>query len=193
MIEWSAAGRPLEGEHQSGDRYLVDEGKTGALFAVIDGLGHGPAAAEAAAAAVETLKEHRTRPLPQLFDDVHQRLKSTRGAVMTVAQIDDRTASMSFCGVGNVEGAIFHKSGKRDSMVLQSGIVGGEKLPLKCRTLELEQEDLVVLASDGIRGGWTSSVNPTHAVKEVADTILLRLARKSDDALVLAVRWRGRR
>jgi hypothetical protein len=71
------------------------------------------------------------------------------------------------------------------------GIVGGESRPIRCRSVALERDDLVVLASDGIKGGWSSGVNPSQAVKVVAASILHDAARASDDALVLAVRWRG--
>jgi phosphoserine phosphatase RsbX len=193
MIEWSAAGRPLEGEVESGDRSFVKEGASGVLFAVIDGLGHGRSAAQAASVAAAALDESSGLPLPRVVEAVHARLKGTRGAVMTAAYIDEGHASLSFCGVGNVEGAVFHPSGGRESMVLHPGILGGETPRMNCRSLSLENDALVVLATDGVRGGWTSSVQPAQSVQSVAEAILQTCARASDDALVLALRWRGRR
>jgi len=57
-MEWATAGRPLPGERYSGDQPLaVDIDGDAVLFGVIDGLGHGPAAASAAMRAVHELLE----------------------------------------------------------------------------------------------------------------------------------------
>src|SRR5690606_27727635 len=48
--------RPARGEQVAGDAALVRELGPSTLLAVIDGLGHGPPAAEAAARAVEVLE-----------------------------------------------------------------------------------------------------------------------------------------
>ena len=59
-IEWATAGRPLPGEHISGDqRIAVDIDGDAALFGVMDGLGHGPAAATAALRAVDGAQQAR--------------------------------------------------------------------------------------------------------------------------------------
>ena len=56
-IEWARAGRPLPSEYTSGDRGIaVDLDGEAALFGVVDGHGHGPAAATAALRAVDVVK-----------------------------------------------------------------------------------------------------------------------------------------
>ena len=55
-IEWAAVRRPLPGQAVCGDHAVVIEvGGRAALFGVIDGLGHGEAAAAAALQAAEVL------------------------------------------------------------------------------------------------------------------------------------------
>jgi negative regulator of sigma-B (phosphoserine phosphatase) len=55
-IEWAVAGRALPGQRVSGDRGIVlDVGGGAVLFAVLDGLGHGGAAADAASRAAQVL------------------------------------------------------------------------------------------------------------------------------------------
>ena len=50
-IEWAAVRRPLPGEEVCGDHPIaLDVGDGAALFGVIDGLGHGEAAADGGAA-----------------------------------------------------------------------------------------------------------------------------------------------
>ena len=66
-IEWAAKSRPRPGEKVCGDRLLaVDVNGTGALIGVLDGLGHGAEAAEAANCGVEVLRNARSEPLDVL-------------------------------------------------------------------------------------------------------------------------------
>ena len=61
FLEWGAAGRPMPGEMVSGDQYVVWPLPDGVLLAVVDGLGHGPAAAAAASEAGAILQAHCAR------------------------------------------------------------------------------------------------------------------------------------
>ena len=102
-IEWAATSRPRPGEHICGDRSIaVDVNGTGALIGVVDGIGHGTEAAEAANCCVDVLGDARTEPLNILVQRCHRALSSTRGAVMTLARIDFRIDILSWIGVGNV-------------------------------------------------------------------------------------------
>jgi negative regulator of sigma-B (phosphoserine phosphatase) len=48
LVEWSTAVQVREGEIMSGDHYLICRaGGERVLVAVVDGIGHGPEAAEA--------------------------------------------------------------------------------------------------------------------------------------------------
>src|SRR5262249_60313288 len=76
-----------------------------ALVAVIDGLGHGHPAAQAAEAAQQFLENGWGAPLPVLLEQAHAALRATCGAVMSAVSIERRTGAMSWLGVGNV-GAI---------------------------------------------------------------------------------------
>jgi hypothetical protein len=55
----------------------------------------------------------------------------------------------------------------------------------------IRPDDVLVFATDGVRpvfGGWPA---PSEAPGDVAERILDDEGRESDDALVLAVRYRG--
>ncbi|MDN2495987.1 stage II sporulation protein M, partial [Nocardia nova] len=63
-VEWAVAGRALPGQRVSGDRSVVlDAGDGSVLFAVLDGLGHGAAAADAADRAAQVLADNLAEPL----------------------------------------------------------------------------------------------------------------------------------
>ncbi len=95
----------------SGARARARGSEDGALIAVVDGLGHGPEAAAAARAAVETLNVQATAAgscnLRHLLVAIHQALRGTRGAVAGVALVEACTGSLHYAGIGNTEVRIF--------------------------------------------------------------------------------------
>src|SRR5262245_51204445 len=96
FIEYQTAAATREGEAESGDRYLVQPYAGGVLVGVVDGVGHGREAAEAARTAVTELRERASEPLVTLFKSCHERLRSTRGAVLSLASFNAREGKMSW-------------------------------------------------------------------------------------------------
>ena len=83
-IEWGFAARALDGQTESGDLHFGTFAG-GALIAVIDGLGHGPAAALASQVAAATLDDHLGESVIALVEHGHAALQRTRGAVLSLA------------------------------------------------------------------------------------------------------------
>src|SRR6266511_4040399 len=110
-VEWGFAARALPGETVSGDRHLVQPCSSGFLVAVVDGLGHGLEATTAASTAVATLASHAGDPLPALVKRCHEALLKTRGVTMAVASIKIRNGTMSWLGIGTVEGCLVRADG----------------------------------------------------------------------------------
>src|ERR1700759_605877 len=105
------AGRPRPGEHVCGDQSLaVGVDDRAALFGVLDGLGHGPAAASAATTGVDVLKGACGERLEVLVQLCHRVLAGTRGAAMTLARIDFAAGQLSWTGVGNVSANLVAKA-----------------------------------------------------------------------------------
>ena len=103
-IEWAAAWRPLPGQPICGDRSIaVDVNGTAALIGVLDGLGHGELAAEAADCGVRILGDARGEALDTLIQSCHRGLSNTRGAAMTLAHIDFQTDTLSWVGIRSEE------------------------------------------------------------------------------------------
>jgi hypothetical protein len=119
----AAAGRPCVGEMVSGDRWTVEWSGAACRIAVIDGLGHGPLAAEAAAAAVQALKEQPELGPAEALRRCHTALRGTRGAAISVARIDPVAGSLSYAGVGNVEARLW-RNGHQERPIAYRGIVG---------------------------------------------------------------------
>src|SRR5260370_34998404 len=104
LIEYAVAAVPAPGETESGDLHAVIPTQRGALVAVIDGSGHGAEAASAARVAVATLEAHPNEGGIQLLQRWHERLRGTRGAVMSLGPLDGIENTITRLGVGNIEG-----------------------------------------------------------------------------------------
>ena len=187
------AASPIAGEHVSGDRHVAVS-STRLVLAVIDGLGHGPEAAHAAGRAAEIVETHPDERPDALLRRCHDALRSTRGAAMTVASIDPVVGEMTWLGVGNVQATVLQRrtrDARREWVPLRGGVVGYLLPSLRPGTVRLQRDDVLVLATDGVRpvfGEWPA---PAEAPQEVADRILADQSRGTDDALVLVARYRG--
>lgn len=193
-MAWSVAGRPFPGEHESGDGHLVAETTNGWLLAVVDGLGHGPQAAEARKAFITALRHHAEEPPTELFRLCDTALRSTRGCVGSVVAIDRSEGLLSWLGVGNVEGVVLRMTGNgkafsSEYITSRGGIVGYRLPELLPSSLRLADNDILVLATDGITGNFLDWLDPAQSTDLLADAILNHCAKSTDDALVLVARW----
>jgi phosphoserine phosphatase RsbX len=195
VLERGVAGLTHKGEYRSGDVAVFAPSARGGLLAVIDGLGHGDAAADAAEAAAEILTARVDDPPQMLFERCHEELRRTRGAVMTLAWFDLGERTMAWTGVGNVE-ARFVRAGdgpdaRHDSPVVLGGVVGYNLPQVRLGTIALEPGDAVVIATDGVAADYSLSLEAGVAAQELADRVLARHGKGTDDALAAAVRYLG--
>ncbi len=189
--------RPRPGEDVCGDHPIaLDIDGTAALFGVVDGLGHGQAAATAAQGAVEAVQHARSEPLDVMMQLCHRALTETRGAAMTVARVDFPTDTLTWLGIGNVTADLVAKrvSGVevRASALLAGGILG-YRVPslLHAHQVQIAPGDLLVIASDGIEEGHFDSIDFAQPAMTIAEQLVARHSRDTDDALVVAARHRG--
>jgi negative regulator of sigma-B (phosphoserine phosphatase) len=192
-LERGEAGAPLAGEARSGDLAVFAPYDGGALVAVIDGLGHGAAAADAAEAAAAVLGERPDDPPELLLKRCHDALRSTRGVVATLAWFDLATSGLAWTGIGNVEGRLVRadrgEGDSNDSPTLFGGVLGWSLPAVRVVRTRLAPGDCVVMATDGVAADFGSSLAPGVPADEQAKRVLASHARGSDDALVVAVRY----
>lgn len=196
-IEWATASRPRPGEQLCGDQPVaIDIDGDTALFAVLDGLGHGPAAAGAAVAGVDTLKGARGERLEVLVALCHRVLTGTRGAAMTLASIDFQTGKLSWTGIGNVTANLVAKSvggvQVRSSVRLVGGIIG-YRIPetRPAQVVPIRTGDLLIITTDGISEDFLDHIDFAATAVNIAEHVLEKHAKDTDDATVLAARHRG--
>lgn len=193
MAEYGIAKFVLPGEGESGDQHLVCCNQSGILVAAIDGIGHGAEAANAARAAVTVLRNGVGEPVIPLVMTCHERLRATRGVVLSIASVDVRHGLMTWLGVGNVHGMLVRADKKltQETLLLRGGVVGDHLPQLQAAVLPVGQGDLLVFATDGIRADFTGTLSPLENPQRAADRILKVFGNGSDDALVLALRITG--
>jgi hypothetical protein len=167
----------------------------GALVAAIDGLGHGREAARSACLAAKVVHERPTRDLVLLAQRCHRALRGTRGAAISLAFISTSEGTMTWLGVGNVEGRVL--SGypsamlPKGSLALRSGIPGHELPSVRSATLDVRPGDVLVLATDGIKAVFGDSLDISGSTQAISERILAAHRKPADDALVVAIRYLG--
>jgi serine/threonine protein phosphatase PrpC len=195
LMDWAVAGMALPGEVRSGDLHVVSEFAGGALVAVVDGLGHGDEAAEAASMAVTTLEEHAEEPVEALVRRCNEELRGTRGVAMSVVSLNATGRTMSCLGVGNVECVLIRGRGDaapaRESVMLRGGVVGYSLPPLRASVFPYSRGDTLIFATDGVRPGFVVGLSWSERPQQAADRILADFGKGNDDALVLVARVLG--
>jgi negative regulator of sigma-B (phosphoserine phosphatase) len=193
-VEWAAALRPRPGETESGDLHVVQPFPGGTLLAAVDGLGHGAEAAAAARAAVELLRTHAAQDsVISLVRRCQRDLQETRGVVMSLASFSALDSSLTWLGIGNVEGVLVRADPSlapaRESLLLRGGVVGYRLPTLSASVLTVNPGDVLAFATDGVDAAFTAEVSATASVQPLADRILSQWGKTTDDALVLVARF----
>jgi len=193
LIEWGVAARAHPGQRESGDQYWVHVRSKVARVAVVDGLGHGEEAAAAARTTVATLQNYAGESPLASVQRCHEELRSTRGVVMSLASFDANDKTMTWLGVGNVEGFLFHRDPRvvpgQEALLLGAGVIGDNLPRLVASVVEVDPGDLLIFATDGIRAEFADHVNLQESPQQNADRILAQHGRETDDALVLVARY----
>lgn len=193
LLDLGVATFTLPGEDGCGDQHVVMSFAGGVLVAVMDGVGHGAEAAKAAKIAAGILKSRPNEALAPLIKRCHEELRGTRGVVMSVASFNRLEKTMTWAGAGNVQGKLL--SGDTFSqpkpLLLSVGILGHQVAPVYPTMLPIEHGDTLIFATDGIREDFDRQLNLKQSPQQLADDILARSARQTDEALVLVGRYSG--
>jgi negative regulator of sigma-B (phosphoserine phosphatase) len=190
-LERGVAGAAIEGEDRSGDLAVFVAVAGGGLTCLIDGLGHGDAAADAAAAAAEVIREYAEAPAQELLDRCHDALRDTRGVVMTLARIAVEDGRMEWTGVGNVDARLWHPSegGRHDVALVFGGVVGYQVPKVRPATISLAAGDLLVMVTDGIDPGFPGALEGGGSAQAIAERIFPAYAKGTDDSLAIVIRY----
>lgn len=195
LVECGVAQVAHPDQIEPGDGYLVEPFPEGVLISVVDGLGHGPKAVHATQTALEVLKPHSQDEPLSLMQRCHQAMSRTRGAVISIASLNARQNVVRWVGVGNVTGVLVRNTDtvdtSREYLHLRGGIIGYRLPHLRVFEVKINVGDLLIFVTDGVRSNFMESCRCGLPVQKIADRILDRHNRGTDDALVVVVRYLG--
>ncbi len=195
-LDVGVAGLAIEGETRSGDLAVFVPYARGGLAAVIDGLGHGDDAADASAIAERVIAKHASDSPAELLQRCHQALRKSRGVVLTAAWFDLEAMELSWAGVGNVEARLVRGAAvfgdRHESALVLGGVVGYNLPPVRPTRTDLRPGDAVAFATDGIEADYSASLTSGLPAQRLAERILSRHGRNTDDALAAVVRYIAR-
>ncbi len=184
---------PLRGETACGDGFAIGFHGSGWTLLVVDGLGHGPFAAQASEEAIRLFRKCERDKPGEIIAVLHAGLRHTRGAAVSVARYEQR-GIVTFAGIGNVAGAIVN-GGETRRMVSLGGTAGH----VARRTQEFEynfpSDGILIMCTDGIVSGWSLDPYPglvTAHPTLIAAALYRDFARGRDDTTVVVVhgdRW----
>jgi phosphoserine phosphatase RsbX len=168
----------------NGDRAFVRAIDDGVLVGVIDGLGHGPEAARAAALAVEALSAHPADGVVSLLEATHGALRGSRGCAATLVLA--RAGSVSIAGVGNVATHVF-----ADTKIVHRPTPGiiGYSLPRGIRPLVVTALSPVriVITSDGVSRRFELRDLDGLSAERACELLVERHSTVNDDATALVL------
>jgi len=179
---------PAEGERHCGDACAVADTGDTLTGIVVDGLGHGAAAAEAARSVLRSFHTAPDRPLDDILLSLHRALRHTRGAAVGVLRLHPGRAE--YCGVGNVRAVVLSGGDIRHRLTGQPGIVGWNVPTPRVRTVPLSPGTTIAVHSDGIESRWSHT--PSSFLLRLPPPLLAAALahghrRLRDDATVLTV------
>jgi len=178
---------PMHGEVECGDAwYIVGEAERTAVI-VIDGLGHGTFAAEAARAGVGAFAASPWETPQQIMLLAGAAMSKTRGGAAACAQVQGNRVSYS--GIGNISGALISRE-KSQGLVSHAGTLGMQVRRAQQFEYDRPAGTLLVMHSDGLSARWSYKDRPDlfmHHPAIIAALLYRDHARERDDATVVVI------
>lgn len=193
-VEYSVVAEPVLGESVSGDGWGTASSQDQVTLMLVDGLGHGVMASEAAREAERILSVAKDVSLSNIISETHGALRKTRGAALALARIDTKKDLLTFAGVGNISAVLVTPSGSR-SLTSHNGTVGQNVARVQEFAYSWTADSLLILHSDGLATRWDLQQYPgLHSKNPSLIAALLHrdFYRGRDDVTVLVARPRKR-
>ena len=183
----AAATRTYPGESLCGDMVAWWREGDAVLACIVDGLGHGPDAHQAARSLLALVEGQAGAEPTQRLATADKAMRHTRGAAAALVRIDPVAKRLDVAAVGNIQGALFAARTRRfDGM---PGIVGAGIRPIKPLAFGFAATDLLVLWTDGLSPVDLASdpQAPRDDPERLAAHLMAALGRQSDDCGVLCI------
>jgi anti-sigma regulatory factor (Ser/Thr protein kinase) len=176
------------GEKTSGDGFIYKKTDKYLKMMLADGLGHGPEANKAVNEAAVAFKVFPEYSPTETLRFIHNAIKKTRGAVISIVGYDHARKIWSCAGVGNIAVRMYGPVNFKNHMSY-NGIVG-HNIPGTMNDQEYQAEEFnqVMLCSDGIKTRIDMARYPMmykYDLTILAAAIYKDHARRNDDMSVV--------
>lgn len=189
---WGVINIPAKYEVVSGDTWRVRQRDRKLSLLMVDGLGHGPDAAKAAQDAADVFDSDPFLSPVAIFENMHVRMRGSRGGAVAIAQIDMDREQLSYVGVGNIAGSIRTVAeGSGRGLFSHNGIVGVQYRKAQQFEYPCPRESLLTLHSDGLQSRWAFDKYRGLSQRHpgiIAGVLYRDFYRGNDDVTVAAVR-----
>ena len=183
---------PIKGEEVCGDGWGARKADDSMLLMVVDGLGHGVLASEAAREAERIFVNSNTSSPAPILQDSHDALKKTRGAAMAIAALNFEKQLISYAGVGNIGSSVVRPDGSR-GMASHNGTLGHHLHRIQEFNSPWDAQSILVMHSDGLKSGWDLKLYPGIWSKHpglIAGMLYRDFYRDRDDVTILVAKNR---
>jgi anti-sigma regulatory factor (Ser/Thr protein kinase) len=177
----------MRGEPVCGDGWGTRATADYSFFMVVDGLGHGIFASEAAREAERLLADSQATSAADILRDCHDALKKTRGAAAAIAAISQEKGTLTYAGIGNISATIIEGQSRR-GIASHNGTLGHQMHKIQEFTVPWSQDSILVMHSDGLGSKWDVNEYPGLASKHpsiIAAMLYRDFRREHDDVTVM--------
>ncbi len=190
-------------ETANGDGWAAFHHAHGCRIVVVDGLGHGPIAELPARAALDAVRASLDSDLLDALRRCHDALTGTRGAAVSVADVDLPGRRLVYAGIGNVEARLWQAAtpSRTERPIVYRGIVGSSMPRLRAFEFPLDgdrRDWRLLIHTDGVSSrfdlqdtagafdeAFLRDAPPEAALHALAEETLSRWGRSTDDATVV--------
>lgn len=180
----------MRGEPVSGDGWGMRATADHSFFMVVDGLGHGTFASEAAREAERVLADSDATSAANILRDCHDALKKTRGAAAAIAEISPEKGTLTYAGIGNISAVVIDGQSRR-GIASHNGTLGHQLHKVQEFTVPWNQESILIMHSDGLGTKWDLNQYPGLANKHpsiIAAMLYQDFRRERDDVTVMTAK-----
>ena len=185
-----AVSIPFHGEEVNGDGWKTKSVDGTRSVMVVDGLGHGQPAHDAAVAACDAFETAKGHPTDALTT-IHDAMRATRGAAIAIAELDG--TKLRYSGVGNISAIIVDPAARRSAVSLH-GIIGHQMREAREFIYPWSGDSTLIMHSDGIGTRWDLDFYPGLLGRDavlIAAVLWKDHRRQNDDSTVVVVQGRS--
>jgi anti-sigma regulatory factor (Ser/Thr protein kinase) len=153
-LAYGALRVPMRHEVACGDGWHLAIADARLVVTMIDGLGHGLQASDAAELGMAAAADADLRSVDEVLSQMHARMARSRGGAAAVFSYDRESGQCQFAGIGNISAAVHNGTASSRGLPSHPGIVGAQFRRIQAFSLHAEPGNLLLMHSDGLQTRW---------------------------------------